>query len=602
MPKKIVPIKYTSREFDSIKESLVDYAKRYYPETFRDFSEASFGSLMLDTVAYVGDILSFYLDYQANESFLETAQEYENIIKLGKQLGYKFNSRNSSYGMCTFYLMCPSNMDGTAPEINYLPILKRKTILSTVNGSNFMLDEDVHFDHPLNEIRVARVSQETSVPTAWAVKAQGRIISGMINEEFINIPEYKKFRKVTLSNGNISEIISVIDSEGHEYYEVDFLSQDTIYRSVTNRNQDRFEAGEIIKPFQVARRFVTERSRNKLHLTFGASSDLEVDNDNIINKSVLDPSNVILKRHGSPYISDTSFDPNMLVESDEFGIAPSNTTLQITYRVNTTGNVNASANSVVNVVTPFFEFKNLNLLDQNQVQSIMSTLECTNESPITGDVTNPSGQELKMRILNNFSTQNRAVTAKDYEAFTYAMPTKFGAVKRCKVYRDSDSLKRNLNMYVVSESLSGNLAYTNDTIKENVKTWLSQHKMVNDTIDILDARIINLAINYQILGRQDMEKFEILDKTKEALKKNFVKHPEIGEPFFITDVYSILKNIEGVVDVINVDISLRAGGLYSDIRYNIKANLSPDGRYLDIPKNCIWEIRFLNDDINGVIK
>lgn len=602
MPKKIVPIKYTAREFDTIKSALIDYVKRYYPETFRDFSEASFGSLLLDTVAYVGDVLSFYLDYQANESFLDTATEYDNILKLGKQLGYKFRGNPSSYGLLTFYILCPANATGTAPDSSYMPILKRKSQFRSSSGAFFMLDEDVHFDHPTNEVRVARVNEATGVPTAYAIKAHGRVVSGKLTEQYIPIGPYKKFRKIELGVNDVAEIVSVIDSEGHEYYEVEYLSQDIIYKPVTNRNSDRFNAPEVLKPFQVARRFVTERMRSKMELQFGGGTDMELDVDNTVNASVVDPANVVLRRHGAPYISDASFDPHKLVESDEFGVAPSDTTLHIVYRINTVSDTNAFSNTVTSVVSPFFEFKNRNDLDSNEAGAVMRSLECLNEEPIVGDVTLPTSQELKTRIMDTFATQNRAVTAKDYEAMTYSMPPRFGAIKRCRIYRDADSLKRNLNMYVISQAQGGNLERTNDTIKTNLKTWLTKNKMVNDTIDILDAKIINLAIDFEAIGRQDMEKFEILRSANRALRLHLERHPEIAEPFFITDIYKVLKNIDGVVDVTNVNVSLKSGGRYSDIRFDVRSNTSPDGRYVDIPKNCVWEVRFLQQDINGVIK
>ena len=215
MPKKIVPIKYTSREFESIKESLIDYVKRYYPETFRDFSEASFGSLMLDTVAYVGDVLSFYLDYQANESFLDTATEYDNILKLGKQLGYKFRGNPSSYGVVTFYILCPSNATGLAPDIRYMPILKKKSQFQSTSGAYFMLDQDVHFDHPSNEVRVARVDEASGTPVAYAVKAHGRVVSGRLTEQYTEFGTHKKFREISLDVNDVEEVVSVSDSEGH---------------------------------------------------------------------------------------------------------------------------------------------------------------------------------------------------------------------------------------------------------------------------------------------------------------------------------------------------------------------------------------------------
>lgn len=602
MPKKIVPIKYTSRDFDSIKQSLVDYVKRYYPETYKDFSEASFGSLMLDTVSYVGDVLSFYLDYQANESFLDTAVEYNNILRLGKQFGYKLKANPSSYGLATFYILIPANTEGTAPDTDYMPILKRNSKVKSLSGATFLLDEDVHFSHPNNEIRVARVNESTGLPTAYAVKGYGRVVSGTLAEEFVTIGSYKKFLKSALSTYNIAEILSITDAEGHEYVEVDYLSQDVVYKAVTNRNNDKNDAPAVLKPFSVPRRFVVDREDNITYLQFGGGSDLEFDSDNVINPSVVDPSKIVLNRHGSTYISDTSFDPNKLVTSDEFGIAPSNTTLRVLMRVNTVDDVNSSSGSLSELSEAILEFKDTTILNSSDLREVRGSIEVTNEEPITGDVSLPDGTELKRRILDTFATQNRAVTAKDYESLAYTMPASLGAIKRCRVIRDTDSFKRNLNMYVISEDGDQTLTTANDTVKQNLKTWLLRNKMVNDTIDILDAKVINVSIDFEAVGRLDVSKFEVIEEAKAALRRHFVRYPEVGEPFWITDIYKVLKNVDGIIDVTNVDINLKSGGAYSSTMFNIEENIAADGRYINIPKNCIVEIKFLKDDINGVIK
>ena len=196
MPKRIVPIKYTNREFDSIKESLVDYVKRYYPNTFKDFSEASFGSLMLDTVSYVGDVLSFYLDYQANECFLDTAVEYNNIIRLGKQFGYKFKANPSSTGTASFYVLVPSDNNGI-PDFNYMPTMKKNSQFQSSSGASFILDEDVDFAHSNNEVRAGKIGANGAV-TDWVVKAFGRVVSGMLSQETVVVGSHKKFLKLSL--------------------------------------------------------------------------------------------------------------------------------------------------------------------------------------------------------------------------------------------------------------------------------------------------------------------------------------------------------------------------------------------------------------------
>ena len=145
MPKKNIPIKYTSRSFETIKGDLVDHAKRYYPATFKDFNESGFGSLMLDSVSYIGDMLSFYLDFQANETFIQNAAEFDNVLKLAKQSGYKYRNNPSSNTMASFFILVPASTSDRSPDLRYLPILKQGSEFQSSNGAVFVLDEDVSF-------------------------------------------------------------------------------------------------------------------------------------------------------------------------------------------------------------------------------------------------------------------------------------------------------------------------------------------------------------------------------------------------------------------------------------------------------------------------
>ena len=152
------------------------------------------------------------------------------------------------------------------------------------------VDAFFNFDHPNNEIRVARVNESTGVPTAYAVKAHGRVVSGKIVEEIVPIGSYQKFRRLTLDALDVAEIVSVTDDEGHDYFEVDYLSQDVVYRAITNRNEHRHDASNVLKPFMVPRRFVVERDKFKTHLQFGGGSDVEYDADNVVRPSMVDPA------------------------------------------------------------------------------------------------------------------------------------------------------------------------------------------------------------------------------------------------------------------------------------------------------------------------
>ena len=596
MAKRNTPIRYTSRDFTSIREDLINHAKRYYPDTFKDFTEASFGSLMLDTVAYVGDIMSFYLDYQVNESFLDTSVEYDNIIRLARQMGYKYKGSPSTTGMVSIYAIIPANTTGLGPDTRYMPILKRNTVLSS-DGGSFILSEDVRFDNPSNETVAARVDTN-GVPTSYAVKAEGQVISGQFGVETVTVGTFERFKRVTLNVSNIVEIISVFDSEGNEYFEVEYLTHDVVYKAVPNKDENtRDNAPSLVRPFIAARRFTTEKTVNAITMQFGYGPD-----DEVATPTLAEPSNVILQRHAKNYVSDTAFDPSDLIGTDKLGIGPANTTLTITYRANTTNSANAAIGVVNKISSPIVEFNDPTITTTTAATTVVTSLECYNEEPIVGSVRRPNTEEIRTQAMNFFPTKNRAVTGTDYEAITYAMPSHFGAVKRCRVVRDQDSLKRNLNMYVVSEDSQGKLIQSNSALKDNLKVWLNRYRMINDTVDILDAKIINIGIEFEVVSSEEVNRYEVLDNTIQALVNRFGRTMYIGERFYITDVFTELNKVRGVVDTVNVKLVNKSGGSYSQSTFNIDKYMSLDGRYLSVPDNVILEIKFPTVDIKGTVK
>tara|TARA_R110000824_G_scaffold101269_1_gene240613 strand:+ start:13 stop:1809 length:1797 start_codon:yes stop_codon:yes gene_type:complete len=598
MPKKDKKlIRYTNREFSSIKQGLIDYTKRYYPDIYKDFSEASFGSLMLDTVAYAGDILSFYLDYQANESFLDTAIEYDNIIRLGEQVGYKDPLRGNSFGVVTLYVLVSVTTDGSSPDIDYLPVLAKGSRFVSQAGQVFGLIDDVDFANPDNEIVVATTNATSGAPTAFAVKAMGRVISGETKQELVNAGSFSRFLTVPLSDQNITEIVSVTDSEGHEYFEVDYLSQDTIFRSVVNKDSStRKYVPNIIVTTAVPRRFVTFKRDDQIFIKFGYGSESSLKTDNTSH-----PSNVVLKMHGRDYESDLTLDPSKLLESDKFGIAPADTTLSVIFRTNSVDDVNVASRSLNGISGPLFVFGE-NATNEAQINFVRDSLEVINEEPITGDVSIPTVLELKQRINDVFASQNRAVTAEDYEALIYRMPSKFGRIKRAKIVRDQDSFKRNLNLYLLSEDNDNNFIESSQVLKNNVKVWLNQYKMINDTLDILDPRIVNIRIKFTAVIDYSQDKLDALNVAITEIQDIFSEKMDIGQPIYITKIYDRLNNLEEIVDVTNVEITNQSGGNYSDNSLNLKQYISADGRILYAPENVVYELKFPDLDIKGTVK
>lgn len=596
MPKK--PISYTSRDFESIKDDLLNYARRYYPTSFKDFNEASFGALMTDLVAYIGDQLSFYTDYQANESFLDTAIEYQNIVKNARQLGFKMPGASSTTGKCAFYVIVPAAVSYGGPDVNYIPILKAGTVVSSEGGAVYTLNEDVDFSASTNRITVARVDEDTGVPTFFAIRAYGEVLSGQVVTQTLSIDGYQRFLTLEVEDENIVEIISITDTQGNEYFEVEYLTQDVVVKQIKNYNSDKIAVPYLLKTEPVPRRFTTEFTADgTCFLQFGYGSA-----ENITTNVVADPSDVLLNVTGRDYITDRTFDPSNLVQTDKFGVVPSDTNLTIEYRKNNSVNINAPIGSVTNVINPSMVFQNAASLVDVERLNVLESLEVDNEEPILGDVEPLLEDEIRTRAFATFATQNRAVTREDYISICYRMPSKFGKIKRANVVQDKDSFRRNLNVYVLSENVGGNFTTANTSLKENLKSWLLNYKMVNDTCDILDARIINYGINFEVVPDLDVNRYTLLDECINILTEELAVKKDIGESIDIATIYKILNDVPGVVDTTNVEIVNKVGGVYSDIYYDMNSNLSDDGRFVLIPESAVFELLFPSSDITGVIR
>ena len=591
------PVKFTSRDFESIKRDLINYAKIYYPETYKDFNEASFGSMLFDMVAYVGDMLSFYVDYQANESFLDSALELKNVVSIAKQLGFKYPGSSSSTGQAALYVEVPAQDDaaGSEPDVSQLPILKRGSILTSDGGATFVLNEDVDFS--AEGVQVVVGTDDGKKPTSYAYKAYGEVVSGKLETEAVTIGNYEKFKMVSLEGENISEIVEVIDSAGHQYFEVDYLSQNIIYESIRNvKRAAQEDAPYVLRPRLVPRRYVVEHSpENNTIIRFGYGSEKTLEQDEFP-----EPSAAVMNKHAKKYFKDKMFDPNILLETDKFGIVPPPGEMRVTYRRNTADDVNIPTNSLKNIAGPILSFRTTDVSPAVR-NKVLSTLEANNEEPIIGQIKSLQSEDVRTLAADIFASQNRAVTRNDYISIINRMPANFGAIKRSNVVQDKDSFKRNLNIYVVSENSDGFLASTPLTVKKNLKTWLNRYKMINDTIDILDGKITNIGIEFELIGVLGANKTEILNKAIETLQENYLNKFFFGTPFYLSDIYKLLNDLPEVVDTKIVRMVDKRGAGYSENNYNAEENISSDGRVVYVPEDTVLEIRYPEKDIAGVV-
>ena len=598
MPKnKNVKIDYTARDFDKIKKELVDFAQRYYPDNYRDFSTPSFGSMILDTVSYVGDVLSYYLDYSVNESFLDTSIEFDNIRRHARSMGYNFSGVPSSYGIATLFVIVPSNADGTAPDFSYAPILRAGSSFTSQNGGNFILSEDVDFAHERNDVVAARFDGATGQTTFFAIRAYGQIESGLIQVATADLRSegYTKFKKVRVGPSTITDILRVVDSDGNVYYEVDNLSQETIFVETTNKDAQADGVRSILKPFAVSRRFTVERDDLGTFLQFGFGVQDE-DTDGIV-----EPAKVALKMHGKNYISNTSFDPSKLMQTNKLGISPSNTILRITYRTNSQTTNNAPANSIRTVGNRIMDFKEPLILIRSKAQAVLDSLEVTNDEPLYTVNNDESLEELKQRAKSHYAAQNRAVTKQDYESLVYNMPKKFGAIKRANIINPSNNSDRRMKLYVIGEDNDDNLAPANMIIKRNLKNWLAKYKSINDSLEIYDAKILNFRVEFVATGDKRFSTTFTYNSCIEALTKLFSETFYIGEPLYISRIFQVLNKLDSVTDVIDINVKPISGGVYSSNSVSFSDLLSSDGTYYKAPKNCIFELKYPINDIKGSI-
>ena len=593
---KKIPIKYTSRDFNSIKNDLLEYAKRQYPNAWKDFSKSTINSLLVENISYIGDVLSYYLDYQVNESFLDTALEYDNVRRHARALGYRFAGNAQSYGTVSLFVLIPANSDGTAPDMNYMPTLKRGSTFVSSNAGTFELTEDIRFDEQTNPVVAARFNSSTGATTYFAVKAQGQVVSGVYQRAIIECGEnFQRFRRVRIGNGNVTDIVSVTDTDGNKYYEVDNLAQEVVFEETTNSTAKSDGVRSILKPYVASRRFVVEQDSSGTYLQFGFGSVTDE------QEGLANPSQIAIKMHGKRTLSKMSFDPGKLLRTDKLGISPSGTTLTVIVKANDSSNINADVNDVQTVANAIFEYDNVQILSSAKTTAIRSSLEVTNEEPIQGSVTNITNEELRERAKTYYTTQNRAVTKQDYESMMYNMPKKFGSIKRVSVINDPSASNRRMAIYMISDNAAGHLVTANAKIKSNIKNWIMQYKAINDVIDIYDAKIVNFGIDFKVAVDDRYKKFDIIGRCVEKLKEHYADELYIGEPIYITRLYSVLSKVEGVSDVKKVKVFQKSGGSYSITRINFEDALSKDGTYLSTPKNVIMELKYPNADIKGTI-
>lgn len=599
-------IKYLNKDFGDFRSALVDYTKTYYPNTLNDFSPASPGMLFLEMSAYVGDVLSFYLDNQIQETFVQHARQENNLYSLAYMLGYKPKVTGVATTTVDFYQKVPAISNN--PDYNYALSIAANTSL-TSNASNFLLQESIDFsiNSPSDptEVNVLTVDGSGN-PLYFLLKKSRKVISGTITTKTFSFTTPQRFQTIEINDASIIQILDIIDNEGDNWYEVPYLAQEMYMEGTSNTATDSGEVPYLLQLKKVPKRFVSRYiSPTVLQIQFGAGTTTA----NVEEQIIPNPTNIGSSLTGNiNAFQYTAFDPANFLFTSTYGIAPSNTTLTVRYLIGGGVAANASANSINKISN----LSNVSFIgsapDPVVRQDVLGSLALTNPTAATGGSDGDTPDEIRFNSLGVFGAQSRTVTQADYIVRALSMPSQYGSI--AKVYAEPEKLENLLpgeslsatNLYVLAYDNAKKLKNASVTLKQNIKTYLSQYRMVNDSIKIRDGYIINIGIDFDIVVLPHSNNNDVLFRCITTLKDYFnIDKWQINEPILLKDIAVLLDRIDGVQTVKDVRIVNKVGGgKYSSWAYDIPGATSGNVVYPSVDP-MIFEVRYPDSDIRGSV-
>jgi hypothetical protein len=602
-------IKYINKDFNEFRSQLLNFAQTYFPTTYTDFTPSSPGVMFMEMASYVGDVLSFYIDNQIQENFLQYARQSNNLYELAYMFGYKPKVTGLATVDIDFYQLVPAKTVGPdiVPDYDYALYVNANTqVSSRTSTTRFIIEDPIDFtiSSSLDPTTVSVAQVAGGNPTYYLLKKTRKSTSGTINSINFSFGSPVEFATVSINGANIAGIIDIVDSDGNTWYEVDYLAQELVFDGIKNTNindpnnyQNSDDTPYILQTKQVQRRFTTRFiNPTTLQLQFGSGNPSDTDENVLPN-----PSNVGL---GLPFEKNkltTAYSPTNFIFTNTYGIAPSNTTLTVRYLTGggVESNVNANDLTILNTSTVRFLKNNLN---STTAQYIFNSVASNNEAAASGGQDGDSIEEIRQNTISNFSTQLRNVTADDYLVRALSMSPRYGTVAKAYTEKPkADDANTTLDLYVLSYNSNGNLTTASSTLKNNLKTYINQYRMIGDTISIKDAFIINIACDFEIITLPNYNSNEVIFRCISSLQTYFnINNWQINQPIVLRDITILLDNIEGVQTINKVNITNKAGTTsgYSQYAYDI-AGATQKGIIYPSLDPSIFELKYPNTDIKG---
>ncbi len=642
-------VKYIGKDFNQLKQNLIEFAKQYYPKTYKDFNPSSPGMMFIEMTSYVGDVLAFYLDYQFKEGLFNYAEERKNVISLASYLGYSPKPSKPAVGTLDIYQLVPAIYSGSGayvPDTRYgLKIKEGMQVLSS-NKMTFITTTDVDFSINTllspREDAVFSTDPNTNEPTFYLLKKNVPIYSGKITTQTFNVVGQTPFLKLTLNESNVIKIISVVDSNNNTWNQVDYMAQDLVMLPVENNvlnfptfSQYNNTVPNVVKFLRTNKRFVVSVDENNLtSLQFGASTDSVNDEILIPNSDTLGQSFSGISKYN------LTLDSTAFLKTSTYGTSPSNTTLTVTYIIG--GGIDSNTNvgdiNIISSIT-FDDRSDYLPTEQSLVNTVKNSIKVNNPDPAIGGQDSESVYEIKQNAIANFAAQNRIVTSDDYITKVYTMPPQYGSVSKVFVASESglsinnissikglldsnnnliiDDTTKNfrkvnldamnqfgINLYTLAYDQNKNLKPCNSALTYNLKNYLAQFRIMSDRINIIDGYVINIGVNFTILTYSTYNKKEVLNNCIAAVQEFFnIDTWQFSQPINLSQLELQIAQVQGVQSIPNLEIVNLvtvdgSGEDYSIYEYDINAATNNKIIYPPIDP-AIFEVKYPNTDIRG---
>jgi hypothetical protein len=607
-------INYITRDFESIRESLIDYAKTYFPTSYTDFSPTSPGMMFIEMTSYVGDILSFYLDNQIQETFLQYASQQENIYSIAYMLGYRPKVTAAAETVISISQRVPSTLSGstTIPDYSYTLLLPQNTQVNSINGTTpYLIQDFVDFSFSSSidptVVTVYQIDNTTGQPTQYLLTKTRKAISAEIKTATFSFATPERFATRTIVDTDIIGILNVTDTAGNSWYEVPYLGQETVFTDLKNTQANGFTGvggtNYVLQLEKQPKRFVTRfKNETTLEIQFGGGTVADANEEIVPNLNNIGIGLPVKRAQLT-----TAFDPTNFLFTDTYGIAPSNTTLTVTYMTGGGARSNVPANTLTSIVDKSgITFASTPVGGAVTAQTYFNSLEVINTTPGAGGNDGDDLETIRQNAFKAFGAQLRVVTPDDYLVRALSMPPEYGAISKAypapalAANTSPTDTASSLDLYVLSYNSSKQLETASTAVKNNLVSYLSKpYSMIGSKVRIKDAFIINIGVFFDIITYPGINANEVLFNCIAAVQ-NFFKIDDwnINEPIVLRDIYTLLDPIRGVQTVKQVSIHNKVGEGYSAYAYDI-ASATKNGIIYPSQDPMVFEVKYPEVDIKG---